>query len=590
MFSSFSTLSNSHTRRALRGLVALAAAALLTAASAQSIADVLPQDSFIAIGVNDLASHEAKFQTFIDEWNRLELTDRLEAAAPEEESGELDEITQQFEGLGILDFFGAEVWFAASGSSSSPLPAVTVAGRFSDDAITFIDRMIAEELDDEEVTVESFTEGSLEFSVFTSAEGGNEFGDSMALARDGNFLAVSTNPDVMRGVLRRYQGSEAGGFSSSAGYQAALAPLAPSNMYSYIDLAQIVDLAAPFAQGMGFDQSVQRVSNALKTIGALGNAGRLTDTGLETFSTQVLGDPSLDPTLYGLLSRRGPTSTATRNFVPAGSVAYQAQALSLGSWWNYLNELVADLPELGVGSLDEFIMAMTGMDIQALLFSWMGDDLAGITVTAPAASEVGMSTENLLGDSLYLVEITNADAARAGLEQLLAMATETAGAFADPMGEGGSFEPTTRSVAGSDVTVYTFAPGVEAETAIVDGYLIIATSSSAMDAALSANASGGNLTGDLAALANNLPSGASSVMVSDDAASYAALADTVMSQFGLLFGMTGGAGLDFDAAESAGEGFSEFIHFVADRLGGSYSYSVADGNVVRGYSLTYVTW
>ncbi len=248
------------------------------------------------------------------------------------------------------------------------------------------------------------------------------------------------------------------------------------------------------------------------------------------------------------------------------------------------------MPELGVGSIDQFLMEMVGVDINALLFSWMGDDLASITVTAPVASEVGVSPENLLGDSLYLFEITNADAARAGLEQLLAMAGETAGAFVDPMGEGGSFEPTTRNVAGSDVTVYTFAPGVEAETAIVDGYLLIATSSSAMDAALSANAAGGNLSGDLAALANNLPSGASSVSISDDAAAFSALADTVMSQFGLLFGITGGAGLDFDAAESAGEGFSEFIHFVADRFGGSYSYSVADGNVVRGYGLSSVTW
>lgn len=589
MFTSLSIVSRS--QRALRGLVALVlvAVALLGTASAQSIADILPQDTFVAFGVSDLSRHEAKFQTFIDEWNRLGLSERLEAATPADESGEIDELTQQFEGLDLLDFLGGEVWFAVSGSSSNPLPAITVAGRFTDAAIDFIDRMLAEELDDDAM-IETFAEGSMEFTVRRDASGSDEFGEAMALARQGDFLAISTNPDVLRGVLRRYQGTEKNGFSSSAGYQAALAPLIPSSAFSYLDLPQIVALAAPFAQGMGFDQSVERASNALKTIGTVASAGRLTDAGIESFSVQVLGAPNLDPTLYGLLSRRSPASTATRNFVPAGSVAYQVQSVDLGAWWGYLNELVAGMPELGVGNIDQLLMEMVGLDINALLFSWMGDDFAAITVTAPVASEVGVSAENLLGDSLYLVEITNADAARAGLEQLLAMAGEMAGAFIDPMGEGSDFEPTTRNVAGSDVTVYTFAPGVEAETAIVDGYLVIATSSSAMDAALNANASGSDLTGQLASLASNLPSGASSVSLSDDAAAYTALADTVMSQFGLLFGMTGGAGLDFDAAESAGEGFSEFIHFVADRFGGSFSYSVADGNVVRGYGLSTVTW
>ncbi len=590
MFIPLSIISRS--RRAFRRLVAVAAVALLTAASAQSIPDILPQETFAAFGVNDLSRHEAKFQTFIDEWNRLELTERLEAATPLDEldeNGDLDELMQQFEGLGLLDFLGGEVWVAMSADSSNPLPTFTIAGHFSDVTIDFIERKLAEELGDD-VIVQALTEGSMDFTVYSDADGDGDFGEAMALARDGDFMAVSSNPDVMRGLLRRYQGSEKGGFSSSASYQAALAPLIPSDVFSYLDLPQIIDLVTPFAQGMGFDQSVERLSNAFKTVGTVVSAGRLTDAGIESFSVQVLGNPSLDPTLYSLLSSRSPVSSATRSFVPAGSVAYQAQSVDLGAWWGYLNELVADMPELGIGSIDQFLMEMTGLDINALLFSWMGDDLAGITVTAPVASEVGISAENLLGDSLYLVEITDADAARAGLEQLLAMAGETAGAFVDPMGEGGNFEPSTRNVAGADVTVYTFAPGVEAETAIVGGYLLIATSSSAMDAALNAHASGGDLSGDLAALAKSLPLGASSVSVSDDAAAMSAMADTVMSQFGLLFGMTGGAGLDFDAAESAGEGFSEFIHFVADRFGGSHNYSVADGNVVRGYGLSNVTW
>ena len=569
----------------MASVLAVAATLLLGTASAQQLTNLLPQESFAVMGVSGIGQHEAKFQPFVNEWQRLGLTDLFTEAFPEDEEFDVDEaIPAEFADLDLFDFLGDEAWFTVSASRTSPLPAFSAVARLSPAAAAALQQTLDREVADGEF--QTLTEGNIEFRVGAS----DEFDDPIAFAIDGNFVAVSTNPDVLRGVLRRYQGAAEPSFLDSRGYADTVAPLLPSNMVVYFDLPHIVDLAEPFVTGMGFDASVARLARALRTFGSYASVSRITNDGIETLSLQVLGDPSLDPALYDLLSTNVPASPSAQAFVDANAVSYQASGVNISGWWNYLSNLTADLQELGVGNLDEFIAQNIGLDLNQMLFSWMGNTFAAVTPFTTVA-DIGVTPDNLLGDSLYLIETTDPAAADMGLEMLISMGTMFAGAFLDPYGEGDGMPaaPTERTVAGVTVDSYDIGEGVVVEVAITGGYVIVATSSDVMDGALQAYAAGGSLPASLAALADNIPLGAGNVVLQDGAASFRMIGQMLTSQFGLFTGLVS-SDIDFDAAEQASEALAEYIEFLAGKAGGQYGYGVADGSVLRGYSLTGVDW
>lgn len=572
---------------ALKRLVTTAALAVALAvagaAAAQSLASLLPSDTLAAFGVQGLAKHQAKIQPFIDEWQRLDLTELLEQTSAEE--GPTEEIPAELAGLTLFDILGDEVWIGVSVSSYNPLPAGTVVARLTDAGAQALSRRLAEA--DAESPGEQLTEGNLTFKVYGSED--EDF--PIAIAQDGQFLAVSTNPDVLRGVLRRYQGAAEPSFTDSEAYANTLSSLFPAVFSMVVDVPHIVDVVEPFGQGLGFDQSAQRAARMLRTFGTFASVVRVTDAGLESLSLQRLGDRSLDPTLYDLLTAKAGYPTGVLSFVPAGAVGVQAGNANIPGWWAYLNELAADLQELGIGDLDTFLTENLGIDVQALLFGWMGPGTGAISVSAPAATEPGVMPESFLGDSVYLVQVTDEAAAEAGIGQFLTMAGSMASSFMDPSGQGGMVMPSTRESSGVTVTTYTFGEGLTFETAVTDGYLLVGTQAGSVDGALAAAAAGGgHLSSTLTPLQANVPAGAVSLSLSDDQASLMALADTVVSQLGLAAGLTGAEDLDFGAVEAAGQALTEFLHFVAGKFGGSYSYETVDGSVLRGYALSRVQW
>lgn len=562
--------------------LALALAAALGLAAAQSLAPLLPSDTLVAFGVQGLKQHEAKLQPIIDEWERLDLTNLLERAGGEDAD---DELPAELKGLTLFDVLGDEFWIAASASSFSPLPAVVLVARVSDRASALFTKALADEQAD--ATVESLTEGNIPFEVYTS----DDDDLTLAVARDGDFVALTTNPDTMRGVLRRYQGAAEPNFTDSPAYAATLAGLTPAAVSFLIDLPAAAKVAQPLAGGLGFDKSIERVAAMLKTVGVVASVARLTDAGIETLSIQALGDRSLDPGLYDLLTAKGAYPAGVLGFVPDTALGVQAGNLDLGAWWRYLNQLVAGLEELGVGDLDTFLAENIGLDLNQMLFSWMGAGAGTITMSIPSAAAPGMPQGNVLGDAVYLLAVTDEAAAQAGLAQFLTMATSMASSFMDPSGGAGFVQPTTRTSAGVNVTSYDLGEGITFEIAFSGGYLLLATSSTGMDAALAAGADGAaGVSGSLAALQPNVPAAAVSMALSNDQASLRALADTLLSQFGMAAGLAGSEDLDFEAVEAAGAALTQFVNFVADKFGGSYSYQVVDGGVVRGYGLSQVSW
>src|SRR5690606_36549771 len=65
-------------RRSTGALLVTLVVALTASASAADLPSFLPAEAIAAVGVEGLAQHEAKAQPFIDEWNRLNLTELLE--------------------------------------------------------------------------------------------------------------------------------------------------------------------------------------------------------------------------------------------------------------------------------------------------------------------------------------------------------------------------------------------------------------------------------------------------------------------------------------------------------------------------------
>lgn len=588
-----STTNRTASRRAaarLRALLIAGAALLLAAtASAQSLTNLLPEDTFLAFGVSELGQHEAKISPFVDEWQRLRISERFTAAIDEDEFdiGEmdeaLDEIPEELRNLTFFDLLGGELWVAAAGSPGGFMPGLVVVARVSASAGEALAAALERELTGQEMT--RLSEGNIEFLV-------EESGDDLpwALALEGDFFAFASDPDVMRGVLRRYQGASEPNFTDAPGYAVAVEGVLPSNFVSYIDLPAAVAFAQPLAAGLGLGESVSRLADALRTAGTFVSGSRITDAGLEGFSVQALGDASFDPELHALLSRNVPVSDEPQRFAPGGTISYSASGFDAPGWWAYLDSFVNDLPELGIGRLSDFVMDNLGLDLSALLFDWMGGTFATISPYSPAA-EIGVSPGSLLGDGVMLIEARDPAAATEGLTTLIQLGGMVASSFVDPFdeAEGGLPTPELRTVAGAEVHSYDLGGGILLEFAVTDGYVILAGSSAGMDAALNAAAAGGELPGELRALSGNVPLGASSVTLTDTAATLRMAGEQLTSQFGLLLGLAGG-GIDFNEAEAAMEAMNAYFEFLAGKFGAQYGYGVADGDVLRGYSVTEVAW
>src|SRR5690606_8632794 len=156
--------------------------------------------------------------------------------------------------------------------------------------------------------------------------------------------------------------------------------------------------------------------------GAYGARSYLVGDGIDGRGVRILGDRNLDPRLYGLLTGSGGVSNDAVAFVPATALGYQVSTLDIPGWWAWLGEIAASEPQLGVDDLDEMVTSMTGIDLDQLLFSWMGSEVAVISAGAPSATAIGMALENPLGDMLYLVKTDDEAAAQTGINTLFQMA------------------------------------------------------------------------------------------------------------------------------------------------------------------------
>ena len=584
---------NKNFKKLLTTLTALfAVSAALAQTSVQSLADLLPAETFLALGTQDLSSQTAKLQPFIDEFERLDLGAALTQLFPASE-GEAtapltDGLSTRFAGLNSLDLVGQDALIALSVSSFNPLPALTLLARLSPEASAQVAAALNEETS--KTGVQTLNEGDYTFYQ-EALEGDSALVQAVAYAQVDDVLLLSTNPDTLRGALRQLGGSQDPNFTRSAGYRAALGDVEASNFYAYLDYAQVADTLAPYAQSLGFDQLVARLAQALRTAGVSSGAVRFTDAGLESDGLQVPDANGGDAELYALLTAPTNADTATAALVPAGALSWSSSNTDLSAWWDYLDGLVASTPELG-GSLDSLLQTFFGLDLRGTFLNWAGSGVTSVTTEVGEVTQAGVPSSNLLGNTVYLLATDDGAAAQTGLATLLQNLSSTVASFADPSGGAGNAETLTQDVAGVNVTTYNVTDNISLSYAVADGYAFIATSEDALTAVLTARAGGASLQdGDgFQQLVATAPADASSLSVSDGGATLASTAQQVTEQLRATAGLTGAANLDFDAVDEATGKLETFLSFVAERLGFSTAYTETRDGAIRSHGETQVEW
>ncbi len=570
------------TTKTLR-LVLIVGLTLGSFAAAQDLAELLPEDTIFALGMQGLSEADERLEPFQAEFERLEVGEALTTLFESQDVGATggmggEEIPSEVDALLSLEVLGQEAWIALSASSFSPLPAATLITQLTPEAVEQVGPLL--EQANAQENPESFTEGDYTFYQLPIEDADPI--QVVAYAQADDLLMISTNPEVLRGVLRRLGGAGEPNFAESEGYAQTLGTLENGTFYGYLDYAGIADVAEPFSQGFGFDQLVTRLSSAFQTAGVTGGVARLTDEGVITEGLQAVNEAGGDSELYDLLTRGDAADLDTQRFAPEDALGYSVSATDLSGWYDYLNSLATSVPELG-GDLDSLLLSFTGINLRQTFFDWTDGQVVTVTTGLGEVAEPGVPSENLLGEAVYLIRASDEGEAEEGLAVLFESLSQSIAAFSDPMGGSGGATSSTAQIGDVEVTQYDITDGVSLSYAVTDGYALIATTEDAMRSVLEAEEP---LDVDLGVV----PEDASSAAYSDAQATLEGSAQQIGSQLELAAGLGGASGLNFDEVENASSVLEEYLSFVASRLGDSVSYSERADEGITSYSETEVDW
>lgn len=565
------------------GLIA-SLATVVSTVSAQELVKLLPADSMLALGAVNLNEMEDRGSDFIDEFNRLNIFEALASATGEDINQE--DLDSALDSVDTMAFLGQEAWISVSPSLENFIPAVIALARPSSDALEELTSMITEENSSCSTNNETFYQAVIDDPDSPIA--------NVSFAIKDGLVILSTEANRTCDVLGAISGSSSyASLASNPRYKASLAKLGQGNLYSFFDASAIGYTYAVLGMGQGFDDLITRVQKALTTAGLSAGVARFTDDGMVSEGLQVLDNAGGDKTIYRLLSDASPISTNSLNFAPVDTLSYSNSATNLRGWWAYINELAQEIPALG-GNLDSLIEIFVGIDVSKSLFSWMGSSVTSITTGISEVAEPGVPSENLLGETVYVIQATDEAKAREGLSEIFEAASIALAMFADPTGGMGNASNNQQNIAGQLVNSFDITDGVSIHYTVTGGHAIIGTSLESITAALETYAGGASLASNLnyAELVSSMPNTdtVTSLNISDLSSTMAGSAGQFTSQLNAMAGLGGASTLDFDAVESSSEALTEFVDFVASRLGYSAGYTQVQADGIYSFSKTQVQW
>jgi len=347
----------------------------------------------------------------------------------------------------------------------------------------------------------------------------------LIVARVGDVFVAATEPNLVRGVVRRAGGATEPSLADRP-LGRAFARLTPGGIGFGLDLGAVGATVAALAGDLPSEAApvVERAVAMLETLGVVaGRVGWEAD-GLRFESVHAWPPDAPDAPLAALLA--DPRRADRPAWLPAGAVAVSSTLVPLRGLVDYLDDWLVALEEpLGMRADVRGLAAdLLGLDLDAALLSWIGETVHVIEL-APLGTDLRGWVQGT--PRIVAIPVLNEELARLGLAELgagtvrlltalaamaddpMPMGTPPADPFADPFATGPSgdagldalFGPqsyvvTQETIDGHPVDRVRAGPTFDLGVALVDGHLVLATPFRAMRQLLATRAGGPDLRAD----------------------------------------------------------------------------------------------
>ena len=382
----------------------------------------------------------------------------------------------------------ADALLSVSVSPFNPVPAATALLRVEDEAAVALYTEMQEVIvtcAEREVEVVRLEQGGVPLYVIGD---GGDF--PVIIGRTGDLFFAGSNPEVVRGVVRRAQGNSEANFAQGRLYSQASEVLEADGVSLSLNLAGLAQIAENFGglfvDGPEMEAAFGRGLAILRTLEGYAGSIRATSEGLESESLTLVNAEGGDAALAELLLCD--TCAVSSPFLaPETSVAVNAQYVALEPIFNYLQGVLDDLEPLVGESLNikAILREELGFDLDTALFDWIGSEFYALTLE-PFGPDLGTLFYGQA--SAFYVPITSREAAEAGFAELgevLALALEASGEMDMDMDEFSQLfsdvatESTTYE--GVEVTRYRSSFNTDLGVAFLGNYLVITTPAEAME-------------------------------------------------------------------------------------------------------------
>ena len=336
----------------------------------------------------------------------------------------------------------------------------------------------------------------------------------LVVARIGDLFFAGTDPNLVRGAIRRTNGADEPSLADGP-LGTALAQLAPGGLDLAFDAGALADVLEGLSGSLPPEANpiVVRAVAALRTLGAGAVRAAWSDQGLRFEQVLVVPDDAPDAALAALLTSAPRAGRPL--WLPADASAVASNHVPLRAWIDYVDGWLADLEPLTGMRADVRGLAadFLDLDLDAALLGWVGETVHTVTLE-PLGTDL---RDWVYGPAtVVMVPVADEAAARAGIQLLgpgllrtfAGLTQLDAGPAMDPFGaDPFATDPSgldalfgTDSVAVDAISVggiqadrIRMGPTLDLAVAVVDGHLVLATPPAALEALLAARAGDADL-------------------------------------------------------------------------------------------------
>lgn len=315
---------------------------------------------------------------------------------------------------------------------------------------------------------------------------GNAGDFPVAVGRRGRLFIAGTNPEAVRGVLRRAGGGGEASFAETPFFRDNQALLTRPGLNLALDAAALAGTVESLSGSFADTQTaplVNRLVAVLRTLGTYAGTLGVREGEVRLESQLTVNPEGGDPELAALLLRDTPAPDP--RFAPRSAYSVATANVPVGPLFEYLNGWArlagrASGQPLGLRQLARD----AGLDLDVALLDWLGD-ASESAVLEPLGTDL---TPYLYGQAqVFALETTGKEATRAGLAELGRFARQFVRESDLGDLEGAFLESATErtTFGGVDIERVRFGPNLDFGVAFVDDTLLLGSPAAALESAIS---------------------------------------------------------------------------------------------------------